>query len=329
MNPKSILCCLVPFVCIFGTSSLVATPLIKRPPLAKLSNKTPISSPNISLTPSACCDDLSQFAISGSYLFWQASENLQPYAQVVTKEVVLDHDKGIGSPRGHNTDIKNQWSCGFNVRIGTALNRDHWDLFADWTSYRNNTHNTITASPHSVLDQFIKGLSATENGRGIYSKWGKLWVPANFLESRSGLPEPILPAGPFSKASVQWDLHYDSVNLELGKSFKTQANLVRPFIGVEGSWIKRETKAHYTGYANPGSLVGPEAGGSFETPIFTLEGFDSARFKTGMHWWGVGPWVGVFDEFCLPLASAFLESLPPLFSMENQMDFPSPLLTIL
>lgn len=301
-----------------ATAEPNSIPFLSKPSGVKTTtplNKPPIASTPLTKTPPPCCGkeenqgsqkipschspEISQIGygvtISGSYLLWRASENLAPYAQVVTTENIIDATRAIGSPRGHNESVNPRWSSGFNVRLGYTTSYDNWDLFADWTWYQNRTHTQISEQTNSS-SKLHNGLSGTQNGLGIYNSYGKDWVSANVADVFSGLPSQIVTAGPFANASVHWNFNYDTFNLEFGKSFKTKANLLRPFFGLQGALFERTLSTSYTNYTNPGSLVSP-SGEVAATPNFTLTGFQSAASKAKMNFWGIGPMVGVLDEF--------------------------------
>ena len=285
----------------FASTSLFATTASIQPvanmPAPKPATKTPVSKTGkeIPCDSPEICSIGHGVTLSGSFLWWRATENLSSYAQVVTKENIINPEEGLGSPRGHNQPIHYKWDPGFNVRLGVDVDSDCWDLFADWTWYHNSTKNSITAITTGSNDPF-SGLVGTMNAMGIYASWIPKWVPAHATDTFSGLPVQPLLAGPFAEAKVKWNLSYNTFNLELGKSFKTRTNLLRPFFGLRGALIERTVKVDYNHYHDSGSLLTP-------TPLlgapFVLEGFDSASYKTNMHFWGLGPLLGVIDEFRL------------------------------
>lgn len=291
----------LPSCLLLASSSLFATTASIQPVAAFSFSKTADdASPSVQKKSPCNAPDLCSIGhgitLNGSFLWWRASENLESYAQVVTKEHIINPEMGIGNPKGHNQSIQYEWNPGFNLRVGIDTDRDCWDLFSDWTWIHHTTKNTLKAKTDSSYLPSA-GLSGTANGLGIYSSWLQKWIPSHAIDAFEGLPIQALFAGPFSKAKVKWDLSYNTFNLEMGKSFNTRSNLLRPFFGLRGTLIEREAKAEYTHYQNPGSLLSPsvEVGASFN-----LEGFDSASYKTKMNFWGIGPLFGVVDEFKLP-----------------------------
>jgi hypothetical protein len=233
------------------------------------------------------------FVLNGSFLWWTASENLSPYAQVVTEEHLIDAESGLGSPKGHLKSLSANWEPGFNIRMGWETDYDCWDLFSDWTWYRNTTHQKI----HSAVDS----VAGTNNGLGIYAAWLPSWWPAESNVVYEGMPIRLVLAGPFTQAKVHWNLSYDTFNIELGKSFKTRTNLLRPFFGVRGAVIERMAKATYSHYDNLGSLVAGDIDDlQLSLGEFDLEGFSSGFYKTKMNFFGIGPMLGIGDELRLP-----------------------------
>jgi len=241
----------------------------------------------------AIATDRVGYGLSSSidFIWWRPTENLTSYSHVVTQSQILG--VGIdtaGYPKGHNTSIHYQWSPGFTVRFGVDARYDNWDVFADWTWYYNNTTNGRSAKAESALDTG-SGLIGTENGLGIYGPWLGQWLPSDAGLMLSDVPvQPVSP-GPFAHAHMQWILHYDTVNVEIGKSFKSRYNWLRPFFGIRALTMTRTVKAKYEEYANLGSLF---------TSVPNYFGLDRAQFKTKMDFSGLGPCVGIFDALKLP-----------------------------
>lgn len=231
------------------------------------------------------------WTVSGDFLWWRASENLSEYAQVVTKENVI----GVGNdtsgfPKGHNEQISYAWDPGFSLRAGWMFDYDCWDLLLGWTWYHNHTKNHTSSQTGSDVNAST-GLVGTNNGLGIYGSWLGEWLPAYATTTLSDVPLQLVSPGPFSKAHLDWKLEYDTVNMEFGKSFITRSNLLRPFFGLRGATITRTAEAKYSGYHNLGSLL---------TAVPNFFGFINAEYKTQMDFWGMGPTLGVSDEFRLP-----------------------------
>ncbi len=283
---------------VYALLLLVSSPLIADDELAFWNKQTPpvTAAAKAQIPCEMACTPGHGFVLNGSFLWWTASENLSPYAQVVTKEHLIDADSGLGTPKGHQKSVSASWEPGFNIRMGWETDYDCWDLFSDWTWYRNTTHREIRSPVDSG-----NGLDGTDNGVGIYAAWLPSWLPAAADVVYAGPPLRLVLAGPFAKAKVQWNLSYDTFNIELGKSFKTRTNLLRPFLGVRGAVIERMAKASYSHYDSLGSLIA----GILEDPqlslgVFDLEGFTSSFYKTKMNFFGIGPMLGIGDELRLP-----------------------------
>ncbi|MBX9923796.1 MAG: hypothetical protein K2Y01_06770 [Rhabdochlamydiaceae bacterium] len=236
-------------------------------------------------------DNSAGMSVNLEFLWWTPSENTQPYAQVVTTEDVVGVSLDTsGYPSGYNQSLDLNWAPGFHVGLGWDTKRDHWDLLLDWTCYYNHTKKTKTFATHSATDTNT-GLSGSENGIGIYGTWLGEWFPSGAADFLDEVPIQLVSPGPFSSAESSWTLHYNVVDLKAGRGFLSKYNLFKPFFGIQSAFIKRTLSVNYTGYANLGSLL---------TFVPTYNGFSNGSYNGSMHFSGLGPTFGFFDQVKLP-----------------------------
>lgn len=225
------------------------------------------------------------------FLWWTPSENTQPYAQVVTSEDVVGVSIDTsGYPSGHNQSLDLDWAPGFRVGLDWDTKSDHWDLLLDWTWYYNHTKETTTSVTSSATDTNT-GLSGSENGKGIYGAWLGEWFPSGAATFLDEVPIQLVYPGPFSTAQSSWKLSYNIVELKAGRRILSKYNLFKPFFGIQSAFMKRSLSVDYTGYANLGSLL---------TFVPTYNGFSNGSYTGSMHFAGLGPTFGFFDQVKLP-----------------------------
>ncbi len=139
------------------------------------------------------------------------------------------------APKGKISSVGQDWAPGFKVGLGLNLSHDGWDLYAQYT--------WLHASDSSSLDR--------SNGVA-FTSFVPFFVPAT---GQIG-----------DKISSDWDLHFNVIDLELGRSFYlSQFLTMRPFIGFKGTWQDQDWKSTITATdfhivlsgANPLSVTGP------------------------------------------------------------------------
>jgi hypothetical protein len=219
------------------------------------------------------------------FLWWQPSDAALEWANVVEKENVTGvAAASSGQPTMRKKFQHLDYSPGARVELG--YQRDCWDMRVNWVWYYNKTTSHLHAEPDSALSTNT-GLAGTENGQGIYAPWLGKWLPMSISTSISEVPVQLVYPGPFGQARVSSRLHYDTVDTEAGYSYKTTLNLLRFLFGIRGATINRHAKAHYSDYANLGSLL---------TQVPTINGFTSGTYSSKLNFWGVGPRIGLYDE---------------------------------
>jgi len=141
--------------------------------------------------------------ITADFIWWNASQEGISYA--ATGFVTDDGtDPFASASKGKYDYVGSDWAPGFKVGLGLNLSHDGWDLYSQYT--------WLHASDSSSLSR--------ENG---VAYTGSL-VGGN-------------------KVKADWDLHFNVIDLELGRNFYlSQFLTMRPFIGFKATWQDQDLK---------------------------------------------------------------------------------------
>ncbi len=118
------------------------------------------------------------------------------------------------------------WDWGVRVGFGGLLPRhDNWRLMLEWTHYRQHNHQSVKQNDDKV----------------IFTTWVS---PRTFMSFAQ-------------EAESKWTLHYDTLDLPLGRTFKPSRTLaLMPHFGLRAAWIKQDYRITYEGLnVNPRDVV--------------------------------------------------------------------------
>ncbi|MBS0653777.1 MAG: hypothetical protein JSR39_09695 [Verrucomicrobia bacterium] len=151
----------------------------------------------------------------GDWLYWKASEEGLNYA-VQSLEFA---GRGVGSSiqtrgiDGKVHHISPGYHSGFRIGASAIFPRDKWDLLFYWTSYHNDSESSV--------------------------KQKSLQLAWPILLNNNNNPIAL-------SAKADWKLHYNVLDLELGRSFFVAKHLsVRPFIAFQAAWIEQNLDVEY------------------------------------------------------------------------------------
>lgn len=167
--------------------------------------------PCIDVTPSArgCIETTGPY-LETAYLYWRSSiEDLS----------VTSNIQQISTNQTKETikQIDYKYESGFKLGLGYNLSYDYWDIFANWTRLHTQPHSSWSSTSQTLNASLL----APFEGSGI-------------LGSNS--------------ASSRWNLHFDTVDLELGRRLFLGRNLaIRPYAGLKGAWVTSRLNTSYTG----------------------------------------------------------------------------------
>jgi hypothetical protein len=152
--------------------------------------------------------------VSADFIYWRADED--------NLEYVADMHLATDETRYHSK-VKQpsiKWSPGFRLGIGyTFEKQDGWDLRLQWTRFE--THQT----GHEKIDQTLE-----DGNFHLLQPW---WNPSFVGELAT-------------QASVDWKLHYNVIDLELGRDYFISRKItLRPYFGLRGAIINQQYDAGY------------------------------------------------------------------------------------
>ncbi|MBX7065630.1 MAG: hypothetical protein K1X28_00225 [Parachlamydiales bacterium] len=173
------------------------------------------------VNPSARCNENTGFDITGSLLWWKASQPDIPYAFVNASEVYQDV--------GFLDYINFSWNPGFRVEACWETDYDAWNLSANYTWM----HNEARGHCGKVTNPEI-GFTLLNDIQGVHYPY-----PLFEINDTTHVTDTFnLGAG---SASAKWEMRYNMFNLQLTKAYLVSQKLaLSPFIGAQGGWINRK-----------------------------------------------------------------------------------------
>lgn len=163
---------------------------------------------------------------------------------------------GTANPSVKLLDAPFSWNTGFRIG-GGYKNPNNWDTVFYYTSYNTQATNQIYA-PGQVYSPYL----------------------GNFFQNNIDGKNN----GPFYDAArARWKINYNTVDFELGRTFKIDEILtLRPFLGLKAAIINQNI---YTNWQGPNTLVS-----GVPVPITT---FTAATENLSNYFSGIGPSFGL------------------------------------
>ncbi len=197
-----------------------------------------------------CCN----LYFDAEFLWWKAENQGFSYAFNQTVDTITFPNVG------NVIRIHPDWDPGFRLGFGWNTSYDSWELLAKWTWYNNHSEKTTQLS----------NVPAADLGQGLYP----MWPAALTVTGGTDL-------GPYTEVGAHWNLHFNSIDLELGRPFfPTQTLLLRPHFGGRGAWLHQSFANHFRHSINPAHIA-------------------EFRFDGKNRYWGVGPRMGFDGEWHL------------------------------
>jgi hypothetical protein len=152
------------------------------------------------------------------------------------------------------------WAPGFRIGAGWNTEHDRWDVFTNWTWYRNKADAT----------------TASEVGAG----------GLGFYSAKPGVLSSFEMVGPYTQLRTTYRLWHNCFDLELARAFYiTRQVTMRPHWGVRGAINKQKGSTTFFGGAD-----------ALTTPVIQPLGInDTVKVKNVF--WGVGPRTGLHTNF--------------------------------
>jgi hypothetical protein len=153
---------------------------------------------------------------TADFIWWRAVEEGLDYAFKGTTSFPFSADKG----RVHHPDFS--YEPGFKLGAGLKFRHDGWDAFAQYTRL--------------VVDK-----SDTKN-HARPNRDGNSNVQSNIALPESGNLNTFWT----EEAEAKWGLHFNVLDLELGRNFWISKRLtLRPFVGMKFDWTTQSFKVEY------------------------------------------------------------------------------------
>jgi len=181
--------------------------------------------------------------ITGDFIYWTARMDGLAFAATG----LGNNRSTVSRGRVYYPDWK--WDAGFKVGIGHNLPHDGWDVSIEYTWL------------HSSATRSIKGDTIDPN-------WN--------VSDLEAFISPNLLSGVITRAQGNWHLHYNVVDLELGRNYFISHYLsLRPHIGMKGSWQDIDYRVRY------------------QTQLTTQVPESNLRMKNDADFWGIGMRTGL------------------------------------
>ncbi len=176
-------------------------------------------------------------------LFWKAGvSGSDNWSQVITAANTNFQTATINS-------VPFQYNTGYRIGIGYTKPSEFWDALFYFTSYKS---------------------------RGLNQQTGNVYVDyvGNFFVNNTN-GGSIANAPYYGMGAIQWKLIFDTLDLELGHSFKIDKLLsLRPYLGLKTALINQSI---YTAWFNP----------------INVATFTQASENLQNNYWGIGPVLGL------------------------------------
>lgn len=202
--------------------------------------------------------------LTGEFIFWTAREEGLGFSSSHWHNELSSFEtpSKVGSIKHPDFDF----DPGFRVGMGYIFEHDCWDLFAQYTWFHIGDKNDILGH---------RNILTTENA----GTW--------FIEDEVG--EQNTYSSLVTDAETRWRLHFNAVDLELGRAFFVSRKLsFRPHFGLKGSWQNQNYDAAY--------LVLP----------LNILGQTRRKMEQELKYWGVGLRSGLQADWALNEWFSFL-----------------------
>jgi hypothetical protein len=196
------------------------------------------------------------------FIYWVAKQEGNDYAATGTAITVpgttdpnTSRIPGSLTAKGSVYSPDTRVNPGFKAGLGVNLSYDKWDLFLEYTFLHAKASGSVASN--NINAGILPLYSYTPNN--------SILTDATYVATSGG-------TGFVSGASSSWYLHFNNLNLELGKDLEVSPKFCfRPYFGVKASWQEQQFRASYSvsGWADLAPL-----------------GVDALVFK--QDFWGVG-----------------------------------------
>lgn len=212
-------------------------------------SENPCTIPNLSTRCDPCEREIDLFA---QLIVWTAKEaGADCWSEVL-----------LSSPTSSSNEIRGvhfPWEAGFRVGFGYGMTKDAWDTRVFYTWFHTQGKDSVDSIPGSVHSAFL----------------GNFYINNSVGAGLSG------PA--YQQASIDWIIHFDMFDWEIGRSFWVSRSLsLRPFAVIRGGWIHQTIQSSWQ---NPA--------------VASSEYFSIGHENLKNNFWGIGPGAGLQTQWNL------------------------------
>jgi hypothetical protein len=160
-------------------------------------------------------------------------------------------------------NVQFDWNPGFRVGFGHKSDEQSWDVNLYWTYFHTSQDAQVSvgsADTGAVISEFFSGFVG------------------GFADTSIG----NIPL--FSQGSIDWNLTYNTIDLEIGRSIAIgESAWIRPSMGIKTAIIQQDV---HLNFARPNATI----------PILSI----SAEEDVTHDFWGIGPSFGISGGWNLP-----------------------------
>ncbi len=197
-----------------------------------------------------CRNDLG-VNLTGEWLYWKTVQEGMQYA---TSYNIIVGDMA----QAHTHSVHFDFNSGFRLQADYKIPYDKWDLMGSYLQFDPEQSASVT---------------------------GSLFPYLLYLGDLNIAPAPLV----VNSASIDWDIHYKTWDLEMGRTFFTPAFALRPHAGVKEAWIRQNVRLAYLGTPLDSTLRSTVALKDKFTGAGIQGGLDSA--------WRLGAGFSLFGNF--------------------------------
>ena len=201
--------------------------------------------------------------VTADALVWKAKEDGLAYT-IKNNAPINNNSSSVPALPNNNAKVKHfdfGWAGGFRVGMGYHFPKRKWDLGVNWTWYQQKSH----------------AHTGTNANQELFAIWMAPTAVGNNLTT---------PFAVCTEAKAKWHLHYNVLDLDLGRSCAiTRFFSVRPHGGFRSAWIHQKFDIDYINF--PGST----------TPL--RSGMTSVDIGLKNNFWGWGIRTGIDTNWIL------------------------------
>ncbi|MBS0652597.1 MAG: hypothetical protein JSR39_03625 [Verrucomicrobia bacterium] len=158
--------------------------------------------------------------IDGSFLYWNAKVDGYQFAEKlsITGLSTTSLPTSVNAKAKLETPTFDSWDPGLQLGIGYIFpQREQWCVRLSWTHFNTDNEHSITTHPNTPPDGYL--------------------LPTLY---------PVLTGTLADRASSHWNMHFNTLDLELSRQFFIGKWLsFKPRMGLRAAWIEQHFRVNY------------------------------------------------------------------------------------